>query len=380
MRVLFLFPGRGRHDRLARRDAGAIPREFFYGLPAIEADGNDVRFADNRRDPTGWVSRTHLKWEILRNRLMQYGTSSQRVHAVAGDLRWADIALSFTDGFSISLGLHGRRHGTNTRLVGGFHGISTFTERASGPMRSLATARTKAGLHGLDHAFFFGEADRRFAVETYGLDESLTSLFRFGVDTQFWTPAAEEVDGRDGVVFAAGSDPSRDYGTLLAAPFMSPLRILTGLKLESSTRPVEQIAGSFHGMAITDAVLRDIYRRAAVIAVPLRDVLQPTGYSVTLQAMACGKPIVLSDIRGLWDRSAFVSGENCLLVRPNDPVALGEAISRLVQDADLRRRLGIAARRTAERVFPLARMDKAIRALVARLNPSTATSASAATA
>jgi len=365
MKVLFLFPGRGRMDRLDGQSDGSTPREFFYGMQALAEDGHTASFADNRRDPTGLWPRVHLKWEILRNRLMRYGTSAERVRAVLPDMQDTDIALSFTDGFSISLGRHARKLGVKNRLVGGFHGISTFTQRTPPPLRGLAEARTREGLHGLDHAFFFGAADRQYAIETYGLDDGRTSLFRFGIDTEFWTPAPDEDDGKDGVVFAAGSDPSRDYDTLLAAGFDAPLRILSGLPLSlPRDRPVEQISGSFHDIAITDMVLRDIYRRAALVVVPLKDVLQPTGYSVTLQAMACGKPVVLSDIRGLWDRDAFVSGENCILVPPGDSTAMGEAISSLLEDGNLRQRMGIAARRTAEIAFDLARMETSVRELV----------------
>ena len=81
--------------------------------------------------------------------------------------------------------------------------------------------------------------------------------------------------------------------------------------------------------------------------------------------MACAKPVVLTDIRGLWDREAFVSGENCILVPPGDPVALEKAVARLLTDGDLRKRMGTAARHTAETIFPLSRMDIAMRELVA---------------
>lgn len=366
MDIVILFPGRGRFDRLQSADAEPIPQEFFYGMNALAADGHTARFTDNRRDPDGAWHRLHLKWEILRNRIMRYGTSAERVRAVLPELKNHDMAISFTDGFSVSLGRHARALGATARLVGGFHGISTFTERTPPHFRARAEARTRAGLHGLDHAFFFGTADRQYAIDTYDLDPARTSLFRFGIDTDFWTPAAEKDDGRDGVVFAAGSDPSRDYATLLQADISAPIRILSGLQLPAVPgRDVEQISGSFHGIAITDPVLRDIYRRAAVVAVPLLDVLQPTGYSVTLQAMACAKPVVLTDIRGLWDREAFVSGENCILVPPGDPVALEKAVARLLNDPGLRQRMGAAARHTAETVFPLSRMDTAMRELVA---------------
>jgi len=110
-----------------------------------------------------------------------------------------------------------------------------------------------------------------------------------------------------------------------------------------------------------------MYRRAAAIAVPLKDVWQPTGYSVTLQAMACGKSVVLSRIKGLWDPAVFVSGENCLLVPPGDPAALADALGRLRGDPALRRRIGAAARETAVTAFPLARMDRSLDDLVATI-------------
>ncbi len=365
MNIVILFPGRGRIDRLEGQADGTTPREFFYGMNALGDDGHVAGFADSRSDPTGLWPELHLKWEILRNRVMRFGTSAERVRAVLPELTTQDMAISFTDGFSISLGQHARSFGATARLVGGFHGISTFTQRTPPAFRAIAEARTRAGLHGLDHAFFFGAADRQYAIDTYGLDPARTSLFRFGIDSEFWTPGADEEDACDGVVFAAGSDPSRDYTTLLNAEIMAPIRILSGLQLPAAPdRNVEQISGTFHGIAITDPVLRDIYRRAAVVAVPLLNVLQPTGYSVTLQAMACAKPVVLTDIDGLWDREAFISGENCILVPPGDSNAVQEAITKLLGDENLRKRMGKAARHTAETVFPLSRMDTAMRELV----------------
>jgi len=367
MNVLFLFPGRGRMDRLDGQADGSTPREFFYGMGALGAAGHTVSFADNRRDPSGAWPRMHLQWEILRNRAMRYGTSAERVRAVSPDLSTSDMAISFTDGFSISLGRHARTFGVETKLVGGFHGISTFTQRTPAAFRNLAEARTRAGIEGLDHAFFFGTADREFAIETYGLDDDRTSLFRFGIDTDFWTPAPDGEDGMDANVFSAGSDPARDYATLLHANIDAPIRILSRLRLPQPVPDhVEQLSGSFHGIAITDLVLRDIYRRARVVVVPLTDVLQPSGYSVTLQAMACGKPVVISDIGGLWDREAFVSGTNCALVPPGRPAELGDAVGDLLRDPALRTRMGRAARETAKRVFPLSRMDESICALVAK--------------
>jgi glycosyltransferase involved in cell wall biosynthesis len=87
--------------------------------------------------------------------------------------------------------------------------------------------------------------------------------------------------------------------------------------------------------------------------VPLKNVHQPSGQSVTLQAMSCGRPVILSNTKGLWARAVLRDGENCLLVPPGDRQALGDAIARIRSDEALAERLGKMARETALACFGL---------------------------
>jgi glycosyltransferase involved in cell wall biosynthesis len=66
---------------------------------------------------------------------------------------------------------------------------------------------------------------------------------------------------------------------------------------------------------------------------------------VALEAAACGKAVVGSDIPGL--RDAVVDGATGLLVPPGNPAAFAEAALRLADDAAMRRELGRAARERA---------------------------------
>ena len=81
---------------------------------------------------------------------------------------------------------------------------------------------------------------------------------------------------------------------------------------------------------------------------------QPSSYreglpKSALEAMAAGKPLVATDIPGC--REAVVDGQTGLLVSPRDPPALARAIKTLIDDPELRARLGAAGRRRVEENF-----------------------------
>lgn len=59
-----------------------------------------------------------------------------------------------------------------------------------------------------------------------------------------------------------------------------------------------------------------------------------------LEAMAARRPVVASRVGGLAE--AVADGRTGLLVAPEDPASLADALERLLSDADLRRRLGDA--------------------------------------
>jgi glycosyltransferase involved in cell wall biosynthesis len=67
------------------------------------------------------------------------------------------------------------------------------------------------------------------------------------------------------------------------------------------------------------------------------------------EAMACGKPCVVTDVPGCHD--AVRDGDNGLLVPVRDPQALAQALLRLLQDAALRQRMGQRGRQRAVEEF-----------------------------
>ncbi len=68
-----------------------------------------------------------------------------------------------------------------------------------------------------------------------------------------------------------------------------------------------------------------------------------------IEAAACGLPIVTTDSPGC--REVVTHGVNGLLIPPRNSEALSEAVKRLHEDPQLRRKLGLAARHRAVTVF-----------------------------
>lgn len=76
--------------------------------------------------------------------------------------------------------------------------------------------------------------------------------------------------------------------------------------------------------------------------------------SAMLDAMACGTPIVATRAGGIPE--AIDDERHGLLVPPQDPPALAQAIVRVLRDADLRRRLAAAGRQRIVDEFSVERM------------------------
>ena len=119
---------------------------------------------------------------------------------------------------------------------------------------------------------------------------------------------------------------------------------------------IEQMARA-HGVwdscrflgSVSDLQREQWLRRARLLAMPSR--LPPhgagEGFGIAyLEAAACAKPSVAGNVGGAPD--AVIDGETGLLVDPDDPVDVAEAIARLLIDDRLAARLGVAARARAE--------------------------------
>lgn len=102
---------------------------------------------------------------------------------------------------------------------------------------------------------------------------------------------------------------------------------------------------SFAGY-LHDEPLAALYQCAEVLVVP--SLYEPFGI-VALEGMACGKPVVASDVGGLSE--IVVEGQTGLKVPAASAAALASAILKLLHDRDLAESLGTAGRQRAEEIY-----------------------------
>jgi len=69
-----------------------------------------------------------------------------------------------------------------------------------------------------------------------------------------------------------------------------------------------------------------------------------------MEAMSCGVPVISTNTGGIPE---LLEGDAGVLVPPRDPVALAEAIERLVGNPALRWQLGAAGRERVQEQFSL---------------------------
>ncbi len=91
---------------------------------------------------------------------------------------------------------------------------------------------------------------------------------------------------------------------------------------------------------VPEEEMADLLTRATVVVLPYR---QADASGVLMAAVAAGRPVIATRIGGFAE--LLTDGIEALLVPPDDPPALAQAMARLIRDEGLRQRLAAGMRR-----------------------------------
>lgn len=167
-------------------------------------------------------------------------------------------------------------------------------------------------------------------------------------------PAAEEqIPGR--LLFVGRLVEKKGVAVLLEALRRLPATLPWTLEIIGDGPLMDDLKSRSAGLPVTFSgsgsreVLAHAYARSSVVVVPSIPTAsgdQDGLPTVLLEAMGAGRTVVASDLPGI--NEAVTDDETGLLVRPNDPGALAEALRTALGDDGLRDRLGAAAQRRSD--------------------------------
>jgi len=182
----------------------------------------------------------------------------------------------------------------------------------------------------------------------------------FGVDLEFFTPKNKIKSNKKIILFVGGLDKAHYFKGL--ENLLKAVKVLSGElsdeinfnvvgkgNLELYYKKLAEKLGienkvNFSG-SLDNEQLVDYYNNCNVVVLPSINQGEAFGL-VLLEAMACAKPVVASNLPGV--RSVFKNGEQGFLVKPNDVNDSVKKLKIILQDEDLAYKMGQAGRKLAE--------------------------------
>jgi glycosyltransferase involved in cell wall biosynthesis len=220
---------------------------------------------------------------------------------------------------------------------------------------------------------FENDADRQYFIRQGLVPAERTWLIEgVGIDTDFFN-LLPEPEGSPVIVLPARMLWDKGVGVLVEAARI--LRSKTKVRVALVGEPdlgnpaaVDQAAlkrWSEEGVVEWwgwQEDMRNVYKQSHIVTLPSLGEGVPTAL---LEAAACGRPIVATAVAGC--REVVIHGRNGLLVPVNDPLALSEALERLVLDGGLRAKMGAAGRQLVLERYTSSKVNAATLAVYDKL-------------
>jgi len=213
-----------------------------------------------------------------------------------------------------------------------------------------------------DHIVFLSNEYARDIKNAFGKnykDEKI-SVIPNGIDLDFFSPGNNNLTTKEGIVIGMQSRivPIKDHLTLLRAFAELNKKVNVPLKLkiagDGESKPALEI--EVKDLGLEDKVIFTGMLNESELASFLQglDIYVHASFGETMstaimQAMACGLPIIASDVEGI--NNMVSDNINGLLVPVRDAQKMAGLLNKLVADQTLRNSLSHAARDYAERNF-----------------------------
>lgn len=197
---------------------------------------------------------------------------------------------------------------------------------------------------------FENDGDRTFFIKQTLIPQSQGNVIQgVGVDISRFRPLPEPV-GTPLIIFPARMLFDKGLGVLVEASRILRLHVTARIALVGQPdpgNPATVTENNLHAWEEEGLVewwgfrqdMDVVYQNCHIVTLPSMGEGLPT---VLIEAAACARPIVTTDVPGC--RDVVADGINGILVPPNDPQKLADALEQLICDPKMRMRMGAAGR------------------------------------
>jgi glycosyltransferase involved in cell wall biosynthesis len=330
-----------------RHAAGAVPDRLPYGLDRLAGHGCETLTRPAVPGPLRLLERA--------SRGLTGGFEFVQA-ALDRERRGCDVALCWDERTGVPACLRSSLPGEPPAATG----VIWLTE-PNAPVGRWGRSLALRALRRAQAIWALSPAQLDPLVRDWGVDRGRLHLLHFGIDAEFWH---SDGDAEPDLVLGAGSDRHRDHQLLVEA--MRRLRSRRpSVRLELVTQHAVEVPaqlGQRHA-SLTHPEMRGAYSRASVVALALKPNLHLSGLSVLLEAMACARPVVITDSPGLHEY--VTDGDSGIVVQPGDPDALAAGVGELLADPDRARAIGGAGRAAIRERFTTIRQAERIAEILA---------------
>ena len=216
--------------------------------------------------------------------------------------------------------------------------------------------------------------------KTFKVNKEKLIVFRFGADKEFWNYNKLALADRK-YILSVGNDINRDFYSLLKAVGQDYelvvissklydlyygrktffMKIKSVVKIILRYKMLPQLHNNVKIVKhVSNSDLKEYYHNARFIVTPsVKLRTESSGLSTTVQAMACGTPVLISDCSPM--RESFEENKNILFYQPENVIDLQNKIQSLWENELLLSKLSKSGRALIEERYNIDNMTEQLR-------------------
>ncbi len=369
MKILYIFTG-GRKKRWNKINSGEIPSEFFFGAYELNKKGYEIDILELEEiKKLNKPGRLKKYINSFFKKLTGLSTDKEIFKNSLDQLNQYDHIIASNDFIALSLLPWIKKRKIKPPVIFFAMGqlANTENENLNWLKNKIGKAVYKKLIKNSELGIFLGRGEFNLA-QSLVKDKNKIHFLPFAVDTKFWQPNKNIEE--ENYIFSIGNDKARNWEMAIKLAqrmpeekfkFISKSEILSQAKLPSNLEHIN--GGDWKNYILTDEEIKKFYQKCKIVIIPIKETFQPSGQSVCLQAMSCGKPVIISQYKGFWEPEKNKNNIH-LIFSENNIDNFCKNIKKLNKNKDLREKIGKNARNLTTKEYDMNSFAKKLLKLI----------------